>query len=112
MRKRLFAVVLAVVLVSAAGSLLLAANKGAHHQGEVVGVDKDARTITIRIKVEGSDKKEIHVYNVTARTVFLDKDDSPTTFDAIKSGMKVRVKTVHKEKQRQILELEIRPDKK
>jgi hypothetical protein len=94
MRKRLFAVVLAVVLVSAAGSLLLAANKGAHHQ------------------VEGSDKKEIHVYNVTARTVFLDKDDSPTIFDAIKSGMKVRVKTVHKEKQRQILELEIRPDKK
>lgn len=112
MLKRYSAIALAICLVGAAGSLLLADNKGAHHQGEVVGVDREAKTISVRIKVEGSDKKDIQVYHITAKTVFLDQDDSPMKFDDVKSGMKVRIKTVHKEGQRQLLELEVRPDKK
>ncbi len=112
MLKKRIALLLAIACMAAAGSALIADDKGAHHNGEVVGVDKDAKTISVRIKVEGTDQKDIQVYQVTAKTVFLDQNDAPTTFDAIKAGMKVRIKTEHKEGQRQLLELEIRPDKK
>ncbi len=110
MIKRFFIALMAVAFVATAGSLLVADQ--AHHSGQVVGVDKEAKTISVRIKVEGTDQKDIQVYHVTAKTVFLDENDAPTTFDAIKAGMKVRIKTQRKEGQRQLLELEIRPEKK
>ncbi|HXI01682.1 MAG TPA: hypothetical protein VNI57_00760 [Candidatus Saccharimonadales bacterium] len=111
MLKRSFVVMLGVFVVAATASLLLAAPKGSTHQGEIVGVDKDAKTITIRLKDTGTGDTDTKVYHVTANTVFKDKDDKPITLDAIQAGMKVRFKSLHKEKEKQLLELEVRPEK-
>lgn len=106
MLKRSLVVMLGVFAVAATASLLLAAPKGFNHQGQVVGVDKDARTITIHLR-----DKDTKVYHVTDSTVFKDKEDKPITLDAIQAGMKVRIKSVYKDKEKQLLELKIRPDK-
>lgn len=113
MLKRTAAWIVAGAAALAATGTLVAVEfkeKEGVHPGEILGVDRDAKTVTIR--VAKIDDKETHVFHVTGKTVIKDKATGKILSLAdLASGDKVIVKGGHREGKRVALEILVRPDK-
>ena len=110
MRKALYLAMAAFIAILATGSIFAEDEKGVHH-GEIVAVDTSAKSITLKYKTEGLETKETNVFFVTAKTTILDADDKPMPFENLKAGMKVKVKTHKDQGRREVIEIQVKPEK-
>jgi hypothetical protein len=110
MPRKQIAVALVFLFVAFASSFVLADK--AKHKGEILAIDKDAKTVTVRVASEETGQKETHVYEVQETTAIKDKTTGKAlTFTDLKVGDKVNLTGQTQGKKRVALAIEIRPDK-
>lgn len=110
MSRKQIAVAMALLFVGFASSVVLA--EKAKHKGEILAIDKDAKTVTVRVASEETGEKETHVYEVQETTTIKDRETGKAlTFADLKVGDKVNLTGQTQGKKRVALAIEIRPDK-
>ena len=83
------------------------------HKGEILAIDKDGSTVTIRVFQTTEGEKETYVYHVDQKTVIKDKaTGKDLTLKDLKVGDKVVVKGKHEGGKRVALEIKVRPPEK
>lgn len=110
MSKRILALALPVLLCVT--SLALAAQASSEqHRGELMAVDKDAKTITV--KIMSNTEKETHVYKVVdGVTIIRDANMKVITFADLKAGVHLNVVSKKEKGDRIAKEITLKADKK
>jgi len=104
---------LLILLLSAAsaGAIDFKGDEKGEHPGEILAIDTNAKTFTVRIvKLE---EKDTHVYAFTDKTTIKDKETGKAlTFADLSVGDKVIITGRHKDGKRVAIEIVVKPEKK
>lgn len=109
MLKRLLVLALPAALCLA--SFAIAAEPtGAQHRGEIMSVDREAKTITVKIVT--NDSRENHVYHVVdGVTVIRDPDQKVISFGDLKAGQHISIHSRREKGDRVAMEITLKPAK-
>lgn len=94
------------VVVSTAASLAVGSDRE-NYSGEILGVDRSAKTITVRTPTSGG--KETHVFRVTERSTLTDRKSGRTlAIEDLQAGDTVSLTSEQAGGERVVLELTVR----
>jgi len=111
MSKKSMAVSAALLLCCLAGAAFAAEVSGTQHRGELMAVDKDSKTITVKILTNGN--KESHVYQIKdGFTIIRDENQKTISLSDLKAGQHVVIVSDKEKGDRVAKEVTIKAEKK
>jgi Cu/Ag efflux protein CusF len=105
---RLFAIAtMALAVVASTAASPAAGAEREQYSGEILGVDRNAKTVTVRTPTSGG--KETHVFRVSERSVLTDKKSGRTlAIEDLQAGDAVSLTSEHAGGERVVLQLTVR----